>query len=239
MKPYYEDSLVTLYHGDARAIIPNLGRFDAIITDPVWPNSVFPNVPDPANLLFMALNHADAERVVVHLGCDSDPRFLSAVPERWTFLRVCDLDYARPGYKGRIVYGGDIAYVFGQPPPTIPHGDGRTGMKMLPGRCISTRSDPAQWRRSRNGVNKRYTRDDYEALELPHPCPRRVQHVQWLAKWFGGASVLDPFIGSGTTAVACKALGIPCVGIDIESKYLDVAIDRLRQETLELIEATP
>jgi site-specific DNA-methyltransferase (adenine-specific) len=45
-------------------------------------------------------------------------------------------------------------------------------------------------------------------------------------------TVLDPFLGSGTTAVACKQLGRKCIGIEIESKYLDIAIERLGQEVL-------
>lgn len=44
--------------------------------------------------------------------------------------------------------------------------------------------------------------------------------------------ILDPFLGSGTTAVAAKQLGRKCIGIEIEKKYLDIAIERLRQEVL-------
>jgi len=44
--------------------------------------------------------------------------------------------------------------------------------------------------------------------------------------------VLDPFLGSGTAAVACKNLGRKCVGIEIKEEYLEVAVCRLRQETL-------
>lgn len=36
MKPYYEDALVTLYHGDFREILPQLGQCDAVITDPPY-----------------------------------------------------------------------------------------------------------------------------------------------------------------------------------------------------------
>jgi 23S rRNA G2445 N2-methylase RlmL len=36
MSPYYEDDLVTLYHGDARELLPHLGRHDAAITDPPY-----------------------------------------------------------------------------------------------------------------------------------------------------------------------------------------------------------
>jgi DNA modification methylase len=45
-------------------------------------------------------------------------------------------------------------------------------------------------------------------------------------------SVLDPFLGSGTTAVACKTLGRKCIGIEIEPKYCDIAVKRLAQGVL-------
>jgi len=44
--------------------------------------------------------------------------------------------------------------------------------------------------------------------------------------------ILDPFLGSGTTAVACKQLGRKFIGIDIEQKYCDMANERLKQEYL-------
>ena len=53
-------------------------------------------------------------------------------------------------------------------------------------------------------------------------------------KWFGGASVIDPFGGSGTTAVACKSIGIPCTLIEIEERYCEIAVKRLAQEILPL-----
>ena len=36
MTPYYQDSAVTLYHGDCREIVPQLGRFDLLLTDPPY-----------------------------------------------------------------------------------------------------------------------------------------------------------------------------------------------------------
>lgn len=232
MTPYYEENGITIFHADAREIIASISA-EAIVTDPVWPNSVFPKVTNPQKLLEEVLSSVDesVQRVTVHLGCDSDPRFLCAVPLRWPFIRVCDLDYARPTYKGRIVHGGDIAYVFGVPPAT--------GKKLLPGRYISTRSDKLFHRSSWIGKDKHFTRSrDIKKAEasneaLPHPCARRLQHVRWLVNWFGGASICDPFLGSGTTALACKNMGLKCVGIEIEERYCEIAANRLRQEVLQ------
>jgi DNA modification methylase len=68
-----------------------------------------------------------------------------------------------------------------------------------------------------------------------HPCPKPVDFWGMLLKRCSVSDtdiILDPFLGSGTTAVACKQLGRKCIGIELEAKYLDVAIERLRQEQL-------
>ena len=53
-----------------------------------------------------------------------------------------------------------------------------------------------------------------------------------------GETVLDPYMGSGTTLVAARQLSRRAIGIEIEKKYCDIAIDRLRQEVLPLNQPT-
>ena len=130
MKPYYEHAGITIYHGDCREVLPQLEQPLACIVDPVWPNSVFPGVDDPQALFAEAAALLTVERLVVHLGCTSDPRFLAAVPERYPFFRVCWLRYARLSYRGRILLGSDVAYVYGKPPAS------RLGLHVLSGEVL-------------------------------------------------------------------------------------------------------
>jgi site-specific DNA-methyltransferase (adenine-specific) len=50
----------------------------------------------------------------------------------------------------------------------------------------------------------------------------------------GARTVLDPFMGSGTTLAACKRLGRSCVGIEREERYCEIAARRLAQGVLPL-----
>lgn len=209
MKPYWSRDGITIYHGDCREVLPTLGAVDSIIVDPVWPNFLpeLAGSDDSWGLWATTLPLLDASRLIVHLGCQSDPRFLGAVDRaRWPFLRVQYLRRAVPSYNGRCLVSGDVAYAFGEWPVS---GEGR---HVIPGECSGT-SIPS--RRSK------------------HPAARNEDHVKWLVKWwtYEGETILDPFAGSGTTLVAAYQLGRKAIGIEMEEKWAEVAVKRLESQT--------
>lgn len=210
MKPYYQDDYATIYHGDCREVLPVVAEVEAVVTDPPWPvaGSYVTGNAEAWPLLAAAASWASehAQRLVVHLSVLTDPRYLSAVPADLPFLCVRWLDYARPAYRGRTL-SADAAYVFGVFPPA-------SRGHMLPGRTMA----------SRNGDTR---------AAVGHPTPRKLEHAQWLVRWFGGAVTLDPFAGSGTTLLAAKGLGLRSIGIEIEERYCEIAAKRLSQEVLD------
>lgn len=225
VKPYYEHAGVAIYHGDARELAADLAG-ELVITDPVWPNCehIFPGINASELLESVLFELLPSRRVVIQLGCNSDPRFLRCVPDRWKYLRTCYLEYAVVGYLGRIMRDAEVAYVFGDAP------DSKPGARVMPGRVIATRSNY-----DKGWSNKgRSTETVASAVaKMSHPTKRLMQHVRWLCKWFGGASIIDPFVGSGTTLLAAKSLGIPAIGIEIQERYCEIAATRLSQEVFQ------
>lgn len=68
----------------------------------------------------------------------------------------------------------------------------------------------------------------------PHPCSMPERLAERIIKISSNESdtILDPFLGSGTTAVAAKQLNRRFIGIEISSEYCKIAEERLRQEVL-------
>lgn len=196
----------TLYLGDCREIVAAL-QADVMMTDPVWPNApvgMFPGVPCPESLLREALTAMPwLERAVIVMRSDSDPRFLRAVPERLPFFLAQVLQYVMPGYIGRKLGGNEIAYTFGEPAKSEP------GRRVIPG--MSPKIQPRG--RKANG----------------HPCSRAFEHFDWLMRWHSdaGQTVIDPFMGSGTTGYAAIRSGRKFIGVEIEQKYFDIACARI------------
>ena len=68
--------------------------------------------------------------------------------------------------------------------------------------------------------------------KIKHPCPRPMESVKYVISLTASETILDPFMGSGTTLRAAKDLGRRAIGIEIEEKYCEIAANRLRQDVL-------
>jgi site-specific DNA-methyltransferase (adenine-specific) len=66
-----------------------------------------------------------------------------------------------------------------------------------------------------------------------HPTQKPVALMEWCLKFAKGI-ILDPFMGSGTTGVACMNLGRKFIGIEIEPKYFEIACERIEQAQRQL-----
>lgn len=210
--PYYQRDGITIYNGDCREIVASLGHTDRVITDPVWPNALPELIgsADPFALWEEAWPLFDAKTLLVWLGCQSDPRFLRGMPpERWPFLRTVYLSRTVPSYNGRCLVSGDVVFAFGEWPAS------RLGRRVLPGEKRVT-SIPGRKQR--------------------HPAARNEEHALWLVSYWSdpGDTILDPFMGSGTTLRAAKTLGRSAIGIEIDERHCADAVKRLSQEVLAL-----
>ena len=67
-----------------------------------------------------------------------------------------------------------------------------------------------------------------------HPTQKPLNLMLWCLKWVTAQTILDPFMGSGTTLVAAKNIGRKAIGIEIEERYCEIAAQRLSQEVLPL-----
>lgn len=232
MKLRLNEHGVRLYEGDATCICPPDARHGdqrdgaklyvelgdrrknlVVITDPVWPNApngMFPGVDSPTRLFRDAMMELPLPRkLIVILGCNSDPRFLETVRPDLPFVRAVWLRYEIPAARGTVLNSGDIAYVFGD------H-RAQPGATLIPGEATSNGS--------------------FGQARGAHPCPRDLDHMRWLVSRLTLPTdlIIDPFAGSGTTLLAAREHGREAIGFEIEPKYCDAAVKKLSQMPLAL-----
>jgi site-specific DNA-methyltransferase (adenine-specific) len=70
--------------------------------------------------------------------------------------------------------------------------------------------------------------------ENGHPCPKPLPVIKWIVSRVSleGETIIDPFMGSGTTLRAAKDLGRKAIGIEIEERYCEIAAKRMSQEVM-------
>ena len=74
----------------------------------------------------------------------------------------------------------------------------------------------------------------YNGDTTHHPCEKPVELMTWLLGFVSCDSVVDPFMGSGSTLVAAKRAGVRAIGIEIDERYCEIAAKRLAQGVLPL-----
>jgi len=67
-----------------------------------------------------------------------------------------------------------------------------------------------------------------------HPTQKPLKLFSYLVQTYSNPeqTILDPFMGSGTTLRAAKDLNRKCIGIELEEKYCEIAVKRLQQEVM-------
>ena len=85
-------------------------------------------------------------------------------------------------------------------------------------------------------LNKQYPKSVIEIsnankTQIYHPTQKPIKLMKYLLQTYSkiGDLIIDNAMGSGTTLVAAKELGRKAIGIEIEEKYCEIAVDRLRQ----------
>jgi site-specific DNA-methyltransferase (adenine-specific) len=211
VKPYYSDDSVTIYHGDAREILPTLSQADLILTDPPYG-------------LGDRWQGGGGEHT------RSSWRFDPSEAMSWDGSLVEGVEGLVGAAKYVVIWGGNYYAL----PPT---------------RC---------WFLWDKKQNDRWTTGQAEMawtnLDRPvrmfrmsqveahnemgnkvHPTQKPLSLMRWciaMVRDPGIATILDPFMGSGTTLRAAKDFGIRSVGIEIDERYCDLAATRMAQESL-------
>jgi hypothetical protein len=201
--PYYQDGLVTLFHGDCRELLPDI-EAEALFADPpyganksAWDGAAPTEWLDliPPSVRVVAVT--PGQRNVLSM-----PSTIGDRPYRWTLAAVI----ANATVRGDLGFGNWIPvllYAASDVSLYGPRQDTRT---------FSIRGDMPD-----------------------HPSPKPLAVMRWIVDCLPGASIVDPFAGSGSTLVAAKDAGRRAIGIEIDERYCEIAATRCSQEVLGLV----
>lgn len=260
IKPYYENSLVTLYNGDCLEVMSEIGDvFDAVIADPPYGNGKTACKWDAVisfdSMWSMIWSHVKSNGAVCIFG-----------NEPFTSKLICsDLDDFRYRWNWKKESGGAFQLAKVQPMSIV-----EDIAVFSKGRCANGALNPMIYypimtKRenddARSGgkqvcsdilnkcnmvaLHKTYTHKypttvleftkPYGAKRV-HPTQKPVELIGYLIRTYTleGESVLDFTAGSGTTGVACLELGRRCVLIEKDEHYCEVAVSRLKEKEDEI-----
>lgn len=212
MKPYYEKDGIVIFLGDCREILPTLEPVDLVLTDP------------PYGIDYQSARRIDLQRKAKIQGDDCFPLWLfDEMKPRVAMFVWCRWDILRllPEPKSFIVWDkgnhsmGDLDHEYGRQWEAI---------AFYPGpdhEFVRRPVDIIRCMRVAPGA-------------LVHPNEKPVGAIKPLILAHPPGTILDPFMGSGTTLRAAKDLGRKAIGIEIEERYCEIAAKRLAQEVMAL-----
>ena len=219
MKPYYQDESVTIYNADCREVLPTLDKVDLVLTDP--PYGINLNTDNSRFSGGTAGNMAKWGNGVGSAGGVSITN--DAEPFDPSFL----VEYG----KYQIIWGWHNF------PDKLPAGTCLVWVKRNDEAFGSFLSDAeTAWMSKGRGVYlKRDLTNNAIANERIHPTQKPVSLMKWCLDFFPDAqTILDPFMGSGTTLRAAKDLGRKAIGIELEERYCEIAANRMSQLAMAL-----
>ena len=208
-----------LYRGDCMEILPTLDKVDAVVTDP----------PYSSNTHKMAKTNQGKGhgRRLIQFPALSDDEFVAVcgavllVSMGWVIM-TCDHKHA-PLMFARDEFVRLGAWVKPNPMPQISAdrpGQGHEAVLILHSGRVKK-----LWNRGGGAAIWRFNVQG--SAEVPTQKPLSLSEA-FLSDFTGiGQIILDPFMGSGTTGVACANLGRKFIGIEIEQKYFDIACERI------------
>lgn len=205
----------TLYLGDCLEILPTLPKVDAVITDPPygtggWRRLAAGAGSNPAaNLVREEWDNGDVDWVAA-----GDWPILTFWPPARMARMMAALEN-RP--KVRLLYMRKL-----DPKPQV---SGRIAWSVEP--IIVASQDGFQLYGGTDWIEASTPRANRDADATGHPYQKPVEVMDWLVGKVRGICFADPFMGSGTTGVACMNLGRKFIGIEIEPKYFDIACERI------------
>ncbi len=229
--PYYDEDGITIYHGDAREVLPSLPPVDLLITSP------------PYNLDGNSCGYGGAKYVnpdyltesLLDAICDAHARY------KWLNIQVLSANkviFLQWLGKRANCVKDIMVWVKPNPQPAMATGLLNSGFELL--LCLSDyepykRPFPdVAWRGTVNNVQYFPSASSSNGEARVHHATFPPQLPLFLLETFGGKSVLDPCCGTGTTLRVAKDAGCTAIGIEIEEKYVEIAIRRLQQEVLPL-----
>jgi len=206
LEPFYERDGQTIFCGDCREILPALEPVDLVLTDP--PYGIGERWQGGAR---HGWAKTDTEKT-------SRNSWDGATPDDATIRAVVSAGTAA------IVWGGNY---FALPPSRC------WLVWNKPERGFTLAEAELAWT-SADNVARVFDGNRHAATRV-HPTQKPLPLIKWCLSlsWAkDAATVLDPFMGSGTTLVAARDMGRKAIGIEIEERYCEIAAKRLDQGVL-------